>query len=495
MNSKDLFKSWAPSEAYEWTKFAKPALFVHEREVSFARQRLEMPEIPDVLLQYCSNGTAFIVDLPGAASVGGGLALARLGYRPVPLYNGIHERNIGGLRPVIDNQPIVDGLYDGVNVLESLVIENSAPPAFMLDYKRNDETAYTFGMYDNRWSIELDDMPTPEYMRNAGIIQVVIWTNRALNTDLLPILDSYHDAGIELSIFCNEQVAFVENPVRWKAGGGSFGDSSFGNSAFANAPLGNGGNAFDGNPLGSGGSPFGGSPLGGSTSGDTGSAGTEADPRATLLREEVRKFENGRFALMLIAGMALVNFVFMFFFIERPILWTAPSIMWVTYLWIPEILGDGIAIAMTIAYLVFYFLSQRKRILMRVALIVFGIDVGLFFMYVLYYGVADFAGGSMFYGLVVFGFPVFCLIIIIRGAMAFEKLRDINDTEYYTSLDNLDGIVAGGVVDEWGYRPVVRRRHFRGFRGYGGYGGSGRGGYRGGGYRGYGGGYGGGFGG
>jgi len=447
MTGKDLYKAWAPSGPQHWTKFAKPALFVQESEFSFDKHMLQIPNIPGDLMRYSGDNTVFIVDLPGAASVEGALALAQRGYRPVPLYNGINEKNIGGLRPVIDNKPIIDALQDGASILESLTIYDDAPPVFMLDYNRSNQSGYTFGMYDNRWSIELDDMPTGQYMVNSGISQVVVWTKGNASKDLLSIIDSYQDMGINIKIFCTDMQAFVESQPYVSP---SIGASGFGfNETDSGQPI--------------------------------------TSPQIPQVQEEIRHFENARFALLIITGMAFFHLLFMFLN-GAPVLWTTPTIMWITYLWVAEGVGDVIAIAMTITYLVLYLLSQRRRFLLKVALALFGIETAILVIYALYYGLMAYIGYSFALGLIVFGFPLFGIVMLISGASAVSKLDGLSDAEYYMSLDNLDGIISGR-------GHVRRRRHFRGFRGYGGYGGSGRGGYSGGGYRGYGGGYGGGFGG
>ena len=436
MTGKELYQIWAPTEHEKWTRFAKPALFVHANGDSHAT--VNLPSMPTRLSILEKASTAIIVDLPGAVSVGGGLTLAKHGYMPVPLYNGIHEKNIGNLQAVVDNAPIIDALQAGVSVLDHsrhIGLLTDATPAFLLDSNRN-QAPERLGMYDNRWSIDIDDMPEAQYMADADIKRVVVWTNGKTNPDLAPILDSYQDISIEVYVLCDGKII---------------------------------------------------------TYSDSKQEEIDATPARKRVSSEVRagvgKFENGRVALLLIAGMALINLLFQFFLRSEPLLWTVPAIQWLTYLWVPEIVGDIIAVAVVAASIALYFLSQRRRHLMTVALIFYGADAFILFVYVLYYGVAAYTGYSTIYGLVVFGFPLVCLFLLANGAYGQAKLRDITAEGYYETLDHLDSIY----YDNPQFFP--RRRHFRGFRGYGGYGGSGRGGYRGSGYRGFGGGYGGGFGG
>jgi len=177
--------------------------------------------------------------------------------------------------------------------------------------------------------------------------------------------------------------------------------------------------------------------------------------------------------------------------------------MWMTYLWVPEAVGDSIAVLMAVAYLMLYIMSQKRRKLMIAALIFFGIDVAVFYIYALSYGLWAFTGYSSIYGLIVFGLPIYFISTLINGVKAQIDLKGTSESDYFKSLDNLDNEYDnygndhhnGGFHGHGHIGRGVRRRHFRGYRGYGGYGGSGRGGYGGSGYRGGGGGYGGGFGG
>ena len=442
MTGKELYQIWAPTEHEKWTRFAKPALFVHANESSIlSTPAINLPSMPVRLSMLEKEGTAIIVDLPGATGVESGLALARHGYIPIPLYNGIHEKNIGDLEAVVDNAPIVEALQAGANVLKNARLMQDVAgcsPAFLLDYNR-DKTPERLGMYDNRWSIDMDDMPEAQYMIDNGINHIVLWTEGKPSPDLAPILDSYQDMGINIFVFTGGQkIPYVAQPQA--------------------APV-------------------------------QETPQTPEIPMETQL--QIEKFENGRVALMLLAGMALVNLFFQFFVWAEPLLWTTPSIQWITYLWLPEIVGDIIAVAVVAVYVACYFMSGRRRWLLTAAWAFFAFDVGVLFVYVLIYGVASYTGYSFIYGVLVFGFPIVCLYFLFRGSTAERQLQNFSEEEYYANLDTMDEKYT--IENDSVFTP--RRRFFRGFRGYQGYGGSGRGGYRGSGYRGFGGGYGGGFGG
>jgi len=434
MDKKQLFDDWAPRDGYVWTKFAKPALFVHTDSVS-GRQVYEA-EIPWDIRKFRGGGTAIIVDLPGVSGVETGLGLAQSGFRPVPLYNGIHEVKNGGLRDAVDNTAIINALKTGVNALKYTDMHTNAPPAFLLDADRDTPILDAEDVYDNRWNVDLDDMPDAAYMKEHGITRVLVWTDSALQNDLNHIINNYLSADIEVVTYSNRLLSTVERKM------------------------------IDDTP--------------------------EKPKISHEIKEAVRKFENARFSLLLVLILMGINLFGMFLVNEEPLLWTAPSIMWLTYLWVPEIVGDVIALAMFAVYAWLYLASSHKRELLRVGCTVFGIDVAVFYVYALYYGLVSFTGYSFMYGLVVFVPPIVLLSLLFIGVGEYSKIKNMRDDEYLAVIDHIDypdpNDGNGGVNTMIG----PRRRFFRPFRGanyrgFGGYGGTGRGGYGGGGYRGFGG--------
>jgi len=424
MDKKELFNSWAPQIAHVWAKFAKPALFVHTENVRVMPTAAASP--PSALRQHNGGDTAIIVDLPGDAGIKEGLGLATAGFRPVPLYNGIHEPKNGGLRHAVDNSPIINALAGSANTIKSYAHSGKGAPAFLLDANRDNPPAD--GSYDNRWSVDLDDMPDAAYLRAQGIGRVIIWTNGAVKSDISRIISNYSSAGIDIMTFTDGQLAL------WNSG-----------------------------------------------------ASDEAAVDQET-KEAIRKFENARFALLIAIGIALFNLIGMFAVNTEPFFWTAPSIMWITYLWVAEVAGDIIAIAMTLTYFMLFWFSQRKRILLPVAAAILSFDVLVYYIYVFYYGIAAFTGHSIMYGLIAFMLPAIIIVFMLRGAGAYKKTQLVNDDDYFIYLDHIDGDTSGQLGR--GFRG--RRARFRYFRGanyrggYRGYGGTGRGGY-GSGYGGYGG--------
>ena len=111
MNKEEIYSIWAPDESL-WSRWAKPVLFAH-----LDSSQIDGTEAPGKV-DWCpppAENVALVLDLPGAEGVLAGVALARCGYRPVPLYNAV---------PVPSWQPVVDPLTDkplaAVNVLPIL---------------------------------------------------------------------------------------------------------------------------------------------------------------------------------------------------------------------------------------------------------------------------------------------------------------------------------------------------------------------------------------
>src|SRR5262245_58635126 len=84
MNERECFDIWAPPEA-AWTEWAKPVLFAQMGAATGAP--LGELVIPDDPWAPRDGKTALVVDMAGAAAVAFGVALARAGFRPVPLFN------------------------------------------------------------------------------------------------------------------------------------------------------------------------------------------------------------------------------------------------------------------------------------------------------------------------------------------------------------------------------------------------------------------------
>lgn len=186
----EAYKIWAPSDAL-WTQWAKPVLFA-----DMPLKTLEALTIPSLnWITKVDAATAVIVDLPGQESVQEGLALARLGYRPVPLYNGVCGPSASSM--VVPVTELVHALCKGADELPGLLLSPDAPPAFLLDSNRMRVSGKQEGKYDNRWCVFPQDMPSASYLKEKGICNVIV---RAKNRqdDLAHILCRYEKQGIAI---------------------------------------------------------------------------------------------------------------------------------------------------------------------------------------------------------------------------------------------------------------------------------------------------------
>ena len=196
-NNLEVYKVWAPDDAL-WTQWAKPVLFMHSAEVRF--KNLDIPELG--WTQSVESQTMIIVDLPGEIGVVESMALARLGYRPVPLYNGVDGRAFSMMVKVGE---IATALFHGAEILATYNISPEAPPVFMLDSNRMAGRGKQPGTYDNRWCVFPQDMPSAAFLMNAGIRRVIV-RSAGIQNDLSHILLRYQKEGIEIHLCTGEEI-------------------------------------------------------------------------------------------------------------------------------------------------------------------------------------------------------------------------------------------------------------------------------------------------
>ena len=183
----NTYRIWAPDDAL-WTQWAKPVLFAHPPQSD--PWPLTLPEVswaprPD-------GYTAVITDQPGASGVLEGLSLAPLGYRPVPLYNGVPAPN--NQAASVNVSGIISVLYNGAAQLSDAALPTDAPPAFLLDANRMNGQAKQPGRYDNRWCVFPQDMPSADFMIHQGIGQVFVHADSIPN-DFTHLLRRYQEKG------------------------------------------------------------------------------------------------------------------------------------------------------------------------------------------------------------------------------------------------------------------------------------------------------------
>src|SRR5436190_12804335 len=181
MTKDEIFSIWAPSES-PWTRWIKPVLFAY-LDPGVTHPPFEEP-VPDVSwAPRPAEKTALVLDLPGAEGVVAGIALASLGYRPIPLYNalplpfGARVLDPLSLKSVaaVNVLPILAALRNGAEALVQLTLPPEAPPAFLLDANRAGEKRKMLpGEFDNRSICFTTDFPSVTFLASQGIQRVIL---------------------------------------------------------------------------------------------------------------------------------------------------------------------------------------------------------------------------------------------------------------------------------------------------------------------------------
>jgi len=187
--SSDAYACWAP-EGGPWSPWVKPVLFA--QEVSFL-QDAAAPIASDAVAHLpAGDSDAFVVvDCPGHQSVSVGMALARRGYRPVPLFNGVHAESA-----IVATRPIIASLRREAAELAALGLRIDAPPAFLLDSDRLNGLPLP-GQFDNRWVVVPEDFPSANRLLAAGLRRCIL-LGAGSHPDLPHVLLRYRDAGVTL---------------------------------------------------------------------------------------------------------------------------------------------------------------------------------------------------------------------------------------------------------------------------------------------------------
>jgi hypothetical protein len=156
-----------------------------------------------------SQKVALVFDLPGAEGVLAGLAVAQLGYRPVPLYNAVPlpfgapqlDPSTGRAVAAVNVQPIIGALRNGAETLSQLKLPPDAPPAFLLDANRSGSgRKMEPDEFDNRSVSFTTDFPSANFFIAHGIERIILAQRERLEppADLAHSLRRWQDAGLIL---------------------------------------------------------------------------------------------------------------------------------------------------------------------------------------------------------------------------------------------------------------------------------------------------------
>lgn len=194
MSDKELFKLWAPRHK-RWVDWVKPVVFTGIERV----QPMTSPHhfvIPAIsAIDYYAQDTAIIVDLPTHQGVTQGLAYAKLGYRPIPLYNGTTAPPQA--MALVDQQSIQSALVWGASKLNDLAIKDDAAPVFLVDSHRIFRFKMEVSIFDNSWDLYDQDIPSPEYFLKNGIHKIIVRGDK-IQRDLGKILYKFQKKGITI---------------------------------------------------------------------------------------------------------------------------------------------------------------------------------------------------------------------------------------------------------------------------------------------------------
>lgn len=172
LSREQTFELWAP-ERSPWAVWAKPVLFSCLDAPGFNQPLAPLPP-PPIISSWLPNAdgtTLLVVDLPGVQSVQLGEALARAGFRPVPLFNAV-----SGPNELVQVRSIVRAIQQvSIRAWTPLsALPNDAPAAFLLDADRRLGRVPRAGDFDNR-SISLPtDFPSANFLQSRGITQVLL---------------------------------------------------------------------------------------------------------------------------------------------------------------------------------------------------------------------------------------------------------------------------------------------------------------------------------
>ena len=190
---KEVYRVWAPTGT-KWTEWVRPVPFMQMNDLK-KDYIVSTLDIPNTEFLEISNDMAVIVDLPGENSVEMGLALAKQGYRPIPVFNGVQEQ--ANARATVDNETVTKALFKGADILSDIQIKEDALPAFLMDKNRLQRFKMDDSIFDNSWDIYPQDLPSGDYFKKQGIKQILV-ISKMISKDLKKLLFTYQKKGLAI---------------------------------------------------------------------------------------------------------------------------------------------------------------------------------------------------------------------------------------------------------------------------------------------------------
>lgn len=198
MKAKEVYKTWYEKGGI-WKGWIRPVPFIG---IDTPKENLEIIDYHIPKIKYINkmfHNTAIIIDESGVDSIEEGIALASLGYIPIPIFNGtnpsIHSKT------TTNNSIIEPLLIWGALKLKEMKLSKDNPPVFLLDSNRLHRYKITNSIFDNSWDVYPQDLPTHHYFKKNNITKIIVRSNQ-LNKDLKKILYQYQKNKIDI-LFTN----------------------------------------------------------------------------------------------------------------------------------------------------------------------------------------------------------------------------------------------------------------------------------------------------
>lgn len=193
MLGKQIYEIYAPKNA-KWCEWVRPVPFVaidtYNREImaNWLDRKI-------IFLKEYIKDTVIFVDLPGKESIEFGIGLARMGYRPIPLFNGTDEQDKS--QATTNSYLIESCLIAGSQKLKNIILESDANPVFLLDSFRTNRYRANKSIFDNSWDLYSHDIPSCQYFKKNGIYKIIV-VGKEIQKDLKKIFLKFQEAGIEI---------------------------------------------------------------------------------------------------------------------------------------------------------------------------------------------------------------------------------------------------------------------------------------------------------
>ena len=195
MTGKEIYKIWAPTGS-KWIDWVRPVPFTQIDNEDFKIYKSGDFSIPKInYINELKKDTAIIVDLPEYYSINDGIALSKLGYRPIPVFNGTAENK--NARATVNNHAVESGLIFGAMELKKIELDKDAPPVFLTDSNRLNRYKIDISIFDNSWDLYHQDLPSAEYFIANGINKIIVRGND-FNLDLKKILYRHQEKGMKI---------------------------------------------------------------------------------------------------------------------------------------------------------------------------------------------------------------------------------------------------------------------------------------------------------